>query len=127
MVDIEVLLSRIEGLSFIDLALEEQQTLALIIRPEEGEPFHKAQQYLLANIFLIVDPAKEIALSALNLGRSNIASTIDLRDGRKVLPASLLSNCRPDEPFGHLREFLFGLPFSKLSDSDFPEKRGMLE
>lgn len=125
MVDIEILLSRIEGIPFIKLSEEEQQTMAYIVRPDEGKPFHKAQQYLISNIYLLVDTFKSVQLSNLNKDATNVASPIILKDGRLVLPASLLSNCRPGETYGHLREFLFTLPFCKVDLTLLPDRKGI--
>lgn len=109
------------GVSFAELTTEEKIFTANILRPIPGQPFTPEQREIMEQFMLVVPESKLSKLMELNEGEQNKAQTIDLFDGTKVLPSSLLSDTRPGENYEHLRAFIFTLKFRKVSSSDFPK------
>lgn len=122
---VSALLTKLEqgSYSFAELSPEEQATMGQALRPPAGG-FSLAQQALLNGWYLVVsDPAPLAAAIAtrnatggLRLGLSTRATI----DGREVLPASLLTDCRPGETWAAVASELYQLKFVKLTAADFP-------
>lgn len=127
-------------LSFMDLSPEEKLLMSQTLRPT-GE-FNKQQRDLLKDWWLIVTDVEELEsaitthneTSTLKLGlpiRETLPITFSDELGwhdsgtssnrrKKVIPADLLTDCRPEDAWGCIGEHLMGLVLTNISPDLFP-------